>query len=188
MLRISALRCVLFGTSLWGINEQESTPCCGSRPMPDLDSTVSVPAADRSNKRMTRLPSKKVGSTRAPNLHQAWHLRSSENREGGRQKTLPSKDSVLESLRGKHRGNTPRKPSSRNPDTCRSHEPLLSPWHGPDQHRARKDHAPANFAAPHRIEHHHGQSCKRIKSREVQKSGLEQRLPADAHSGLLKRD
>ena len=135
MQRILARHSGRCGERRWGMNEQEPTPCCGSGPMPDLDSAVSVPAADPSNKRMTRLPSKKFGSTRAPNLHQVWHRRFSENREGGRQKTLPSKDALLESLRGKHRGNTPRKPRSRNPDTSRSHEPLHSTWHGPDRSR-----------------------------------------------------
>ena len=42
-----------------------------------------------------------------------------------------------------------------------------------DQHRARKDHAPANFAAleAHCAEHYQSEHRQGIKSRKVQKGG-----------------
>jgi len=59
-----------------------------------------------------------------------------------------------------------------------------------DQHRAREDKAPANFAAlrADRIGHHQGEYRKRLKPRKVQKGRLEQWLSAYTHQRLLKRD
>jgi hypothetical protein len=41
----------------------------------------------------------------------------------------------VEILQEKQRGNTPRKPNPKNPDLCRSDQPLLSPQDGPNRSR-----------------------------------------------------